>query len=132
MDGCPRLLAEKPPALELPALMIDEMAIVSLTGVVLWVWASPELAGKPLGLERSTNELFSSVLLHEAGLRKDHYDTKTCRLKWHRCDERNVVLVASYDLELARAHDFSYVDGVLATTAKVLVDQLSEPVGALT
>ena len=98
--------------------MIDEIAIVSVAGVILWSWANPELSASR-GLERMINALFKDVLLREGRSREAHYDTMACRMKWRRSESRGVVVVAAYDKELARSHDFSYIDKVVASVAKV-------------
>lgn len=98
--------------------MIDEIAIVSVAGVILWSWANPELSASR-GLERMINSLFKDVLLREGRTKEPHYDTMTCRMKWRRSESRGLVVVASYDKELARSHDFSYIDKVVASVAKV-------------
>ncbi|KAA0177684.1 hypothetical protein FNF27_00856 [Cafeteria roenbergensis] len=111
--------------------MIDEIAIVSVAGVILWSWANPELSASR-GLERMINALFKDVLLREGRSREAHYDTMACRMKWRRSESRGVVVVAAYDKELARSHDFSYIDKVVASVAKTLEDNVTDPIGVLT
>jgi hypothetical protein len=98
--------------------MIDEIAIVSVAGVLLWSWASPDL-GTGSSIHAAINQLFHDVLLRDGDAREPHYDAGSSRVKWSRCKERGVVVVATYNRELARSHDFSYVDKLLAATAQV-------------
>lgn len=98
--------------------MIDEIAIVSVAGVLLWSWASPDLDARP-SIQLAINQLFHDVLLRDGKAREAHYDAGSSRIKWNRCKERGVVVVATYNRDLARSHDFSYVDKLLASTSQV-------------
>jgi len=98
--------------------MIDEIAIVSVAGVILWSWTTPGLSSARK-LEEMITDLFHNVLLREGGARKRHHDSGASRLTWHRSDEKGIVVVATCDSELAKRHDFSYIAKVVASVARV-------------
>jgi hypothetical protein len=98
--------------------MLDHLAIVSVAGVILWSWTSPDLDAGSLGLQKLLNALFRDVLLREGASAAAHHDVESSRIKWQRTD-RGLVIAAVYNLELESLEDFSYVPKLLRATKSV-------------